>query len=360
MAGYYLGKLKFFHISLSLSAVLICAVFAGVLLSSFDVEASSGTFVSGMKTLSELGTALFVGSIGVSTGCSMYGKRQNKNGIYFLIGVLMVVIGFVVIMSIRWLDPTIDKSLLLGILCGAMTSTPGLSAVYEIEGAAAELAVLGYGCTYIFGVVGVVASVQLITMSKVNESFNSSHTLVADRKDGNRRCEWLVLVGVAVVLGCLCGGIEYPVICCSFGSSAGILCCGIMIGYLAVRVGKIPLDGEEVLSYYRNLGLLMFFVGSGLPSGMKIRDAFAFKWVFYGMLLTIIPIVFGYFISRFFIKKSATECACIISGGMTSTPAIGVILRNRSDVINLSAYSAAYLGALLTMTLGSKLLWTLL
>jgi len=46
---------------------------------------------------------------------------------------------------------------------------------------------------------------------------------------------------------------------------------------------------------------------------------------------------------------------CIVAGGMTSTPAIGLLAKTGNSQVDMSAYSFAYLGALLTITIGTKI-----
>ena len=55
------------------------------------------------------------------------------------------------------------KSILVGILAGALTSTPAFSASKAAVGADLEALVsVGYGIAYLFGVIGVVLFVQII------------------------------------------------------------------------------------------------------------------------------------------------------------------------------------------------------
>ena len=57
----------------------------------------------------------------------------------------------------------------MGLLTGALTSTPGLAAAQEAAGGLADLATTGYAIAYPFGVIGVVLFVQLVPrILKVN------------------------------------------------------------------------------------------------------------------------------------------------------------------------------------------------
>lgn len=70
------------------------------------------------------------------------------------------------------------------------------------------------------------------------------------------------------------------------------------------------------------------------------------------MLFTVVPIMIVYMTCRFF-KYSRVESAAIVAGGMTSTPAVGV-LTDRNVGVDLSAYTVSYVGALMTMVIGIR------
>ena len=169
IAGYYLGKIRISDISLDLSGVLIAAIISGVFIAviaqryynEYIESVADDTFYLFMKTLSSLGTALFVSAVGVSSGYMLTSGAKMRSAKSLFIGIAMAAVSFVTIKAIGALDSYADKSVLMGILCGAMTSTPGLSAVNELEGTNTYLSTAGYGCAYLFGVIGVVLFVQI-------------------------------------------------------------------------------------------------------------------------------------------------------------------------------------------------------
>ena len=73
-----------------------------------------------------------------------------------------------------------------------------------------------------------------------------------------------------------------------------------------------------------------------------------FKTIIYGVLLTIMPITVGVFLYKMFFNDSLS--ATTIAGGMTSTPAIGVLVEKYNN-ISLSKYALAYFGALITIVI---------
>lgn len=71
---------------------------------------------------------------------------------------------------------------LLGVLCGALTSTPGLSSVCELIGTGSEEAVWSYGCSYLPGVIFAVFFAQLFSRNTSgNGSGQAQNTVVAGK-----------------------------------------------------------------------------------------------------------------------------------------------------------------------------------
>lgn len=349
IVGYFLGKIRVYNVSLDLSAILIVSVLVGYLLSRFYASVVNDAFESSMDLFSKLGTALFVSAIGISAGMSTANGFSKRNVSSFLIGVIMVLAGFATMKLISCIDQSADNSIMLGVLCGALTSTPGLSSACEVSGVSSELAVLGYGSTYLFSVICVVVFVQLLTRKTTFE--DKTHTIAQHETSQIPSIQALIPICLAIALGTVFGTMYFPRTNFSLGTSGGILCVGLLIGLVTRRiVSKVYIGINKVLPLYRNLGLVIFFVGSGIPAGAQLVSTFNLKWIAYGILIVTISLAVGYLFSRL-VKRNTIDCMSIVAGGMTSTPAIGVLLRKSHQSIDLTAYSAAYVGALLTITI---------
>lgn len=355
--GYFIGKIKIYNISLDLSAILIVAVLTGYLTSELNIPITGASFDNSMSLFSKFGTSLFISSIGLSTGLSSKENFRKNNILSFLIGSLMVMSGFVTINVIEHLDKTIDKSLLLGILCGSLTSTPGLSTVCEVEKVSSEFAVVGYGCTYLIGVVGIVVFSQIMTREKDGQNLFRNIKYSATISSANMQT--LVFLGVSIILGNILGSINFFNYKFALGASGGILCFSILFGFILQKLPQKSTTSSDSLSTYRNLGLVMFFVGSGIPAGVKLNSPFELKWIAYGIILVFVPITLGYFFS-YITKEKTINRVGIVAGGMTSTPAIGVLLRNKEASLDLSVYSSSYIGALITMIVLANIISNLL
>lgn len=157
-AGYLLGKVRIGGITPGSSGVLIVSVIIGAAISAFG--SGTGEAAGSFSLLSSLGTALFVSCIGLSAGSSFSLGAKRRGIMCFLIGMGTTLVAFLFILAISRVFET-DRSVLLGILCGALTTTPALSALSGIEGVSQPLASAGYGAAYLFGVTVTVAAVQI-------------------------------------------------------------------------------------------------------------------------------------------------------------------------------------------------------
>lgn len=341
IVGYGLGKIKLCGVSLELSGVLITAVITGWLLTLIDIDKgiwNTPSFGENLKCFSDLGTALFVSVIGISTGYSLkQGTRKEIPAVG--IGSMMVVSAFITMRVIGEWDTTVSVSQLLGALCGALTTTPGLSAACEREYIVPEELISGYGCAYFSGVTAVVLFVQIAVRKSVKGVENgSTDKAFCDHSAMNG----IIQTGVVILLGRLIGGIEV----CGFslGDSGGMLCVGIAAGTVIQKHLPKKSVSEQSMQLLRSLGLVLFFVGNGIPAGMRL-GAVEFRLLLYGIMMSLIAIAVGAVLCRLAFRDSV---AAVVAGGMTSTPAVAALMQKQKDV-PLSRYSFAYVGALITI-----------
>ncbi len=350
-AGCFLGRVKLHGMSLDLAGVLICAVTAGWLIGLSPLGADAAyisSVTAGMKTLSSLGTAIFVPTVGISAGYS-FGGLCRKNLLYFFFGGAMVLTGLLLVRGVWLIDREVSVSALLGILCGSLTSTPGMSAASEIPGIRAEEVALGYGSSYVFGVVFVVLFVQLLTRG---EKKGTEKKAPARNREPVKARGFLEQIGLAVIGGSLAGQVKLPFSSASLGTSGGMLCVGAAIGFLIRTYFPSAVRSGQTAAVFRNLGLVFFFAGSGIPAGLRSGGTGHPRWLLYGIGFTLVPVLTGYVICRILGCTNA-QTGAILAGGMTSTPAAGVLL-DRNENFDLSAYTTVYVGALMTMVVGIR------
>ena len=141
----------------------------------------------------------------------------------------------------------------------------------------------------------------------------------------------------------------FPATHISLGMSGGILLSGLLIGYFLRKKKANSTIPKSYCSLYRNFGLILFFVGNGIPSGMQMLKTFKPYVIVYGIILTLFPIILTYVFCRYGIKEDKRTTLNIICGSMTSTPAFGILSRCGRISTDLSVYTYSYIGALVTM-----------
>lgn len=341
VSGFCLGKIRVFKISLDLSAILITAVITGFLISRFVPYAIDSDFQNGLTVINKIGTALFMSSIGLSSGISFSKGMTRQDGISLLSGALMSVVGYSCMLLITLVDKNIDHNILIGILCGALTSTPALSIACE-NSSVNDKIVLGYSSSYIIGVLSIVLFVQVM----LRRTDNKTNCMPNKKTVSDISLTSLILISISTLIGHAVFVLNEYFSYVEFGTSACILISGIIIGYI---LSKFLREFSCDFSLYRNLGLIMFFVGTGVPAGTRINVDITIITIAYSLLLSAMPIFLGYIFTRYIIKLETFDTLSILSGGMTSTPAINVLLRNSDKKIKISSYSMAYIGALVTL-----------
>ena len=164
-SGVLLGKMKIFGVSLGVTFVL----FVGILLGHFGFTGNREI----MNFIQDFGLILFVFCIGLQVGPSFFSSFK-KGGVTMNLIATGVVLLNIVVMLVLWLtlfNPE-DLPMLVGVLCGAVTNTPGLGAASEAlsqTGYTGPDIANGYACAYPLGVVGIIgATILLRHLCRVN------------------------------------------------------------------------------------------------------------------------------------------------------------------------------------------------
>ncbi len=368
--GYLVGGISIKGISLGSAGVLLVALVYGVIafyITSFTVGGKEITLVNeaGFKVFSNIGTALFVTAVGYIAGPKFFRTMNRKSLSYILMGLIVIASGTICTVLIIMLCG-VDKGMAVGLLTGGLTSTPGLSAA--TEGVAAELssaATAGYGIAYIYGVLGVVLFVQLVPklmkvdIAKERESFVAAGQVkIAEPKGKLFKLDSLDFFPffLAVAVGVVIGSIKIPGINFSLGTSGGTLVSGLLFGHFA-HIGPIDLRvSKNNLNVFRELGLIFFLIGAGVPGGMKFVEHLKLEYFLYGVILTTVPMVIGFIFAKFVFKLSIFNNLGSITGGMTSTPALGALISTAGTDEVASAYAATYPVALVAVVLAAKII----
>ncbi len=371
--GYLLGAIEIKGLSLGAAGVLLAALLYGILASyvpSFTVgDKEIVLFNADLKAkfslISSLGTVMFVTSVGLIAGPKFFRSFNKSTMSYIYMGVIIILVGSAVTVLFTALDKKLSAEMAVGLMTGALTSTPGLSAAKEVAGEAADEVVAGYGIAYLFGVLGVVLFVQLMPrILRVNVDEERARFVAANTieiKPLTRAVKKVDPYGLlpffmAVALGCVIGAIKIPGINFSLGNSGGCLVAGLIIGHFG-HLGGIDLRIDKpTLNFFRELGLALFLIGAGVPGGVNFIDNVRLSYFIYGAIITLVPLLVGYLLARYVFKLDLFNSLGSITGGMTSTPALGALIATSGTDEVTAAYAATYPIALAFVVIASKVI----
>lgn len=156
--GVLLGKIKFFGVSLGVTFVLFTGILMGHLGFTGEIHI--------LHFLREFGLILFVFCIGLQVGPSFFSSFKKGGMTLNLLAVSIVLLNIVVTLAIYFLaNGRVELPMMIGILYGAVTNTPGLGAAQEALNQlnyTGEPIALGYACAYPLGVIGIIGSMIVI------------------------------------------------------------------------------------------------------------------------------------------------------------------------------------------------------
>lgn len=258
-----------------------------------------------------------------------------------------------------------DAALGAGLLTGALTSTPGMGAAVEAVGEAGKSGVTaGYAIAYIFGVLGVVFFVQLlpkflkVDIAKERENFTAATTVTVpepNKKVFKLDPQNFFAFTLTIMLGYVLGRLYIPGIDFSLGASGGTLVAGLIVGHFG-HIGPIDLRmDKDGLDFFRELGLMLFLIGAGVPGGVSFMQHVKLSYFVIGVFMTLVPMVIGYILARYVFKLSIFNNLGSITGGMTSTPALGTLISVAGTGDVAAAYASTYPVALVLIVLFLKI-----
>ena len=356
--GYLVGSIKVCGLELGTAGILLVALVFG----HFGVEIPD--------LVRELGLICFVTSVGFIAGPKFFRNFKSNAGSYILLGVLVIAAGALTCVAvIRIFGIPTDIS--VGMMTGALTSTPGLAAALEATGS--DAASVGYGIAYPFGVVGVVLFVQLVPkilkvdMAAERERFEAAAGVEVEEYHKTKKEELFYAdsmgffpFSLAIAFGIILAKIEIPLpggAVFALGTSGGPLIAGLILGHFG-HFGRLSVQVEKhVLECLREFGLALFLLGAGAQAGagfVEILKEHGVLLFLYGALMTLIPMFIGYFFAVKVLHLNLFNTLGSICGGMTSTPALGTLIRVAETDDVASAYAATYPIALVSVVLASQ------
>ncbi len=401
--GYLLGSITIKGVNLGTAGVFLVAILFGFIctlnfgnvpvIGSFHVE-SGDTIVETMGgSIQNLGLIMFVGSVGLIAGPNFFKNLKKNFKTYIVLGAIIIISSTAVAVLFTAITDY-GSGFWAGILSGALTTTPGFSAAQE-----ATLSVLqslpqyanlttealrqlpeytiisvGHAIAYPFGVVGVVLFVQLLPKLLKADMVKERELLRIGGDEGEKSYSnlfevepfGLVPVALTVVLGLVLGAVKIPLFggsAFSLGTTGGVLIIGLVLGHFG-KIGKISLQvPATTLKLLREFGLMLFLLGAGFEGGVSLVASLSGKGADIvilgfvgGACMTIAPMIVGFILAKLVMKLPLLNTLGSITGGMTSTPALGTLINTAKTEDVASAYASTYPIALVLVVLACQLM----
>ena len=243
--GYLVGSIRICGLELGTAGILLVALVFG----HFGIEIPD--------LVRELGLICFVTSVGFIAGPKFFRNFKHNAASYILLGFLVIAAGALVCVAVIQVFG-IPTDISVGMMTGALTSTPGLAAALEATGS--DAASVGYGIAYPFGVVGVVLFVQLVPkllkvdMAAERASFEAAAGVEVEEYHKTKK-EALFYAdsmgffpfSLAIALGIILAKIEIPLpggAVFALGTSGGPLIAGLILGHFG-HFGRLSVQVES-------------------------------------------------------------------------------------------------------------------
>ncbi|MDJ0848945.1 MAG: TrkA C-terminal domain-containing protein [Myxococcota bacterium] len=161
---------------------------------------------------------------------------------------------------------------------------------------------------------------------------------------------------VGIVVGSSSLDLGVPI---GIGLAGGLLAAGLAVGFLRASnplIGNVPQAARYIVM---ELGLLFFMADVGISAGGELvaalRDAGG-AIVLSGVFVTTLPTLAALCYGRWVLKMNAALLFGAVAGGLTSTPALGVVTRAARSNVPALGYAGVYAFAVITLTVVGQLM----
>lgn len=181
-----------------------------------------------------------------------------------------------------------------------------------------------------------------------------SHVMSLSKDFGNSKKELshphVAELFLGIILGVLVGsipfhfpGIPVPV---KLGLAGGPLIIAILISRYGGRFSVTHYVSNSANLMVREIGIVLFLASVGLGAGGNFWDTLTngpgLSWMLYGIFITIIPLLFGALMGRFFYKLTFLEICGLLAGASTDPPALAFANQSSGSDAPAITYATVY------------------
>ncbi|EGJ71316.1 YidE/YbjL duplication [Bacteroides coprosuis DSM 18011] len=137
-------------------------------------------------------------------------------------------------------------------------------------------------------------------------------------------------------------GIPQPV---KLGLAGGPLIIAILISRFGPKYKIVTYTTESATLMLREIGIALFLASVGLSVGGSFIDSIVnggYKWIGYGLLITVIPLLIMGFVVRKIYKMNYFTMCGLMAGAMTDAPALAIVNEMSESGIHSVSYATVY------------------
>ncbi|MDR2170210.1 MAG: hypothetical protein LBP59_08725 [Planctomycetaceae bacterium] len=347
--GVALGRIKIFGISLGMTFVL----FVGIAASHFGMQFPESLYLDGkghrhfvdpevLHFVREFGLILFVYAVGLQVGPGFF-TTFRTGGLKLNLLAVAIILSAVLITIVIHFVSGIPMPVMVGILSGAITNTPGLGAAqnaYASMGQDASILGTAYAMTYPLGVIGIILSIIAIRIifridiDKENELLRSGQK--SEQFETNKKNEkqvsdepHLIPIFVGILLGVILGsipvyipGVQQPA---KLGLAGGPLVVAILMGAFGKSFRFPTHITRSAVLMLREVGICLFLACVGLIAGEKFVETImggGLLWVGLGVIITLTPLLVVGVLAYAVFKVDYFTLMGMMAGSTTDPPAL--------------------------------------
>lgn len=375
--GKILGNTKIFGISFGVTWVL----FVGIVFGHFGLSIDHNL----LHFLKEFGLVLFVYSIGLQVGPGFFLSFRSGGLSLNALAASVILIGVAVTIGVQLLSD-LPATTATGIMSGAVTNTPGLGAAqqtyFDTAGKHAPDIAQGYAVAYPMGVIGCIITFifirkilykttsSTVTFKSQHPETDSAKQTVSDVEkvldNSMKRLDQpnLIPIFIGIASGCILGsipiafpGIPQPI---KLGLAGGPLVVSILISHFGPKFKVITYTTISANLMIREIGISLFLACVGLQAGDGFVDTIinqgGLKWIAYGSLITMIPLLIGGIIGKYLLKLDYNTLLGVLAGSYTNPPALAYATEQDSTEKTAVGYATVYPLAMFLRVLAAQLL----
>lgn len=171
----------------------------------------------------------------------------------------------------------------------------------------------------------------------------------------------LLPIFIGIALGVLLGSlplmnVPQPV---KLGLAGGPLIIAILLGRFGPHFHLVTYTTMSANLMLREIGLALFLAAVGIGAGDGFIDAIVgggYKWVGYGVLITVVPLVLVALLARLKFKVNYYTLMGLMSGAMTDPPALGFANTSSGNDMPAVSYATVYPVVMFLRVLTAQLL----